>query len=83
MARELIEDPGHDRPIMCASPAPTALAVTGSVVDRSEPGGPTARVTSDTTLLREATTDSLAGLGTGAPTPAAPPPRTTTRCGTC
>ncbi|MGW1725642.1 ABC transporter ATP-binding protein [Streptomyces sp. NPDC002306] len=34
-------------------------------VDRSEPGDLMARVTSDTTLLREVTTDSLVGLGTG------------------
>lgn len=36
-----------------------------SAVDRSEPGDLMARVTSDTTLLREVTTDSLVGLGTG------------------
>ncbi|MBC7274209.1 MAG: ABC transporter ATP-binding protein, partial [Streptomyces sp.] len=34
-------------------------------VDRSEPGDLMARITSDTTLLREVTTDSLVGLGTG------------------
>jgi len=34
-------------------------------VDRTEPGDLMARVTSDTTLLREVTTDSLVGLGTG------------------
>ncbi|MGV9940564.1 ABC transporter ATP-binding protein [Streptomyces sp. NPDC003401] len=34
-------------------------------VDRSEPGDLMARMTSDTTLLREVTTDSLVGLGTG------------------
>ncbi|WP_316744217.1 ABC transporter ATP-binding protein [Streptomyces sp. MK7] len=34
-------------------------------VDRSEPGDLMARVTSDTTLLREVTTDTLVGLGTG------------------
>lgn len=34
-------------------------------VDRSEPGDLMARVTSDTTLLRQVTTDSLVGLGTG------------------
>ncbi|WP_427924550.1 ABC transporter ATP-binding protein [Streptomyces sp. cg40] len=33
-------------------------------VDRSEPGDLMARITSDTTLLREVTTDSLVGLGT-------------------
>ncbi|MFD3944410.1 ABC transporter ATP-binding protein [Streptomyces sp. NPDC058579] len=36
-----------------------------SAVDRTEPGDLMARVTSDTTLLREVTTDSLVGLGTG------------------
>lgn len=36
-----------------------------AAVDRSEPGDLMARVTSDTTLLREVTTDSLVGLGTG------------------
>ncbi|MFH8694080.1 ABC transporter ATP-binding protein [Streptomyces chartreusis] len=36
-----------------------------TAVDRSEPGDLMARVTSDTTLLREVTTDSLVGLGTG------------------
>ncbi|MFJ5262273.1 ABC transporter ATP-binding protein [Streptomyces sp. NPDC088387] len=36
-----------------------------SAVDRSEPGDLMARITSDTTLLREVTTDSLVGLGTG------------------
>ncbi|MEU7057117.1 ABC transporter ATP-binding protein [Streptomyces sp. NPDC046197] len=34
-------------------------------VDRSEPGDLMARITSDTTLLREVTTESLVGLGTG------------------
>ncbi|MGW0736482.1 ABC transporter ATP-binding protein [Streptomyces sp. NPDC002851] len=34
-------------------------------VDRTEPGDLMARITSDTTLLREVTTDSLVGLGTG------------------
>jgi ATP-binding cassette subfamily C protein len=34
-------------------------------VDRSEPGDLMARITSDTTLLREVTTDSLVGFGTG------------------
>lgn len=36
-----------------------------SAVDQSEPGDLMARITSDTTLLREVTTDSLVGLGTG------------------
>ncbi|MGX1310177.1 ABC-type multidrug transport system fused ATPase/permease subunit [Streptomyces calvus] len=36
-----------------------------TAVDRTEPGDLMARVTSDTTLLREVTTDSLVGLGTG------------------
>ncbi|WP_326660772.1 ABC transporter ATP-binding protein [Streptomyces canus] len=36
-----------------------------AAVDRTEPGDLMARVTSDTTLLREVTTDSLVGLGTG------------------
>ncbi|MCF4136112.1 ABC transporter ATP-binding protein/permease [Streptomyces sp. Tue 6430] len=36
-----------------------------AAVDRSEPGDLMARMTSDTTLLREVTTDSLVGLGTG------------------
>ncbi|NBM16918.1 ABC transporter ATP-binding protein [Streptomyces sp. GC420] len=34
-------------------------------VDSNEPGDLMARITSDTTLLREVTTDSLVGLGTG------------------
>ncbi|WP_156724960.1 ABC transporter ATP-binding protein [Streptomyces apocyni] len=34
-------------------------------VDRSEPGDLMARITSDTTLLRAVTTDSLVGFGTG------------------
>ncbi len=34
-------------------------------VDRTEPGDLMARVTSDTTLLRTVTSDSLVGLGTG------------------
>ncbi|GAA2547532.1 ABC transporter ATP-binding protein [Streptomyces levis] len=40
-------------------------------VDRSEPGDLMARITSDTTLLRAVTTDSLVGLGTGGLTLAA------------
>ncbi|MET7489289.1 ABC transporter ATP-binding protein [Streptomyces sp. NPDC005538] len=35
-----------------------------TAVDRSEPGDLMARITSDTTLLREVTTDSLVGFGT-------------------
>lgn len=35
-----------------------------TAVDRSEPGDLMARITSDTTLLREVTIDSLVGLGT-------------------
>ncbi|MEU9863572.1 ABC transporter ATP-binding protein [Streptomyces sp. NPDC047971] len=41
------------------------LRLRVAAVDRSEPGDLMARVTSDTTLLREVTTDSLVGLGTG------------------
>ncbi|MGX1677901.1 ABC transporter ATP-binding protein [Streptomyces althioticus] len=36
-----------------------------AAVDRTEPGDLMARITSDTTLLREVTTDSMIGLGTG------------------
>lgn len=36
-----------------------------TAVDRSEPGDLMARITSDTTLLRQVTTNSLVGLGTG------------------
>ncbi|MGW0706212.1 ABC transporter ATP-binding protein [Streptomyces sp. NPDC002643] len=36
-----------------------------SAVDRTEPGDLMARITSDTTLLREVATDTLVGLGTG------------------
>jgi len=36
-----------------------------TAVDRTEPGDLMARITADTTLLREVTTDSLVGLGTG------------------
>ncbi|WP_328752507.1 ABC transporter ATP-binding protein/permease [Streptomyces sp. NBC_00285] len=36
-----------------------------TAVDRTEPGDLMSRITSDTTLLREVTTDSLVGLGTG------------------
>ncbi|MFJ9705120.1 ABC transporter ATP-binding protein [Streptomyces sp. NPDC101234] len=36
-----------------------------AAVDRTEPGDLMARITSDTTLLREVTTDSLVALGTG------------------
>ncbi len=41
------------------------LRLRVSAVDRTEPGDLMARITSDTTLLREVTTDSLVGLGTG------------------
>ena len=41
------------------------LRLRRAAVDRSEPGDLMARITSDTTLLREVTTDSLVGLGTG------------------
>ncbi|MGA5895504.1 ABC transporter ATP-binding protein [Streptomyces venetus] len=41
------------------------LRLRVTAVDRSEPGDLMARITSDTTLLREVTTDSLVGLGTG------------------
>ncbi|MCX5262895.1 ABC transporter ATP-binding protein [Streptomyces sp. NBC_00199] len=41
------------------------LRLRVTAVDRTEPGDLMARITSDTTLLREVTTDSLAGLGTG------------------
>ncbi|WSQ07231.1 ABC transporter ATP-binding protein/permease [Streptomyces sp. NBC_01231] len=36
-----------------------------TAVDRTEPGDLMSRITADTTLLREVTTDSLVGLGTG------------------
>ncbi|WP_086565126.1 ABC transporter ATP-binding protein [Streptomyces africanus] len=41
------------------------LRLRVGAVDRTEPGDLMARITSDTTLLREVTTDSLVGLGTG------------------
>ncbi|MEU0471277.1 ABC transporter ATP-binding protein [Streptomyces olivaceus] len=41
------------------------LRLRVAAVDRTEPGDLMARITSDTTLLREVTTDSLIGLGTG------------------
>jgi ABC-type multidrug transport system fused ATPase/permease subunit len=41
------------------------LGLTVSALDRSEPGDLMARVTSDTTLLRDVTTGSLVGLVTG------------------
>ncbi|MBU6535929.1 ABC transporter ATP-binding protein [Streptomyces mayonensis] len=41
------------------------LRLRVTAVDRTEPGDLMARITSDTTLLREVTTDSLIGLGTG------------------
>lgn len=100
VARTLIDDLGHDRPItgallglsglVAANAAVGALGsyvlrrtaesvVLGarrtlssyllrlriSAVDRTEPGDLMARITSDTTLLREVTTDSLVGLATG------------------
>ncbi|MEU1511643.1 ABC transporter ATP-binding protein [Streptomyces sp. NPDC005811] len=100
VARGLIEDLSHDRPITgallvltCLVVANAAVGALGSyvlrrtaesvvlgarralssyllrlripAVDRSEPGDLMARITSDTTLLREVTTDSLVGLGTG------------------
>ncbi|MDR6975817.1 ATP-binding cassette subfamily C protein [Streptomyces sp. 3330] len=106
VARQLIEDLGHDRSISGALLALTALVLANSAVgalgsfvlrrtaesvvlgarralssyllrlritavDRSEPGDLMARITSDTTLLREVTTDSLVGLGTGGLTLAA------------
>ncbi|MFF3611757.1 ABC transporter ATP-binding protein [Streptomyces sp. NPDC002580] len=100
VARGLIDDLSHDRPIGRALLCMAALVVTNAAVgatgsyvlrrtaesvvlgarralssyllrlripavDRSEPGDLMARITSDTTLLREVTTDSLVGLGTG------------------
>jgi len=100
VARGLIDDLAHDRPIGRALVAMAALVVANAAVgalgsyvlrrtaesvvlgarralssyllrlripavDRSEPGDLMARITSDTTLLREVTTDSLVGLGTG------------------
>ncbi|AVH54941.1 MULTISPECIES: ABC transporter ATP-binding protein [Streptomyces] len=100
VARGLIEDLAHDRPIGRALLAMAALVVANAAVgalgsyvlrrtaesvvlgarralssyllrlripavDRSEPGDLMARITSDTTLLREVTTDSLVGIGTG------------------
>jgi ABC-type multidrug transport system fused ATPase/permease subunit len=100
VARGLIDDLSHDRPIARALVGMAALVVTNAAVgamgsyvlrrtaesvvlgarralssyllrlripavDRSEPGDLMARITSDTTLLREVTTDSLVGLGTG------------------
>ncbi|WP_406836070.1 ABC transporter ATP-binding protein [Streptomyces sp. AHU1] len=100
VARGLIDDLSHDRPIGGALLGMAALVVTNAAVgalgsyvlrrtaesvvldarrtlssyllrlripavDRSEPGDLMARITSDTTLLREVTTDSLVGLGTG------------------
>lgn len=106
VARGLIEDLSHDRPITGALLVLTGLVVANAAVgalgsyvlrrtaesvvlgarralssyllrlripavDRSEPGDLMARITSDTTLLREVTTDSLVGLGTGGLTLAA------------
>ncbi|MPY58532.1 ABC transporter ATP-binding protein [Streptomyces spongiae] len=100
VARELIDDLSHDRPITGALLVMSALVIANAAigalgsyvlrrtaesvvlgarrtlssyllrlriaaVDRSEPGDLMARITSDTTLLREVTTDSLVGLGTG------------------
>ena len=100
VARGLIDDLSHDRPITRALLGMAALVITNAAVgalgsyvlrrtaesvvlgarralssyllrlripavDRSEPGDLMARITSDTTLLREVTTDSLVGLGTG------------------
>ncbi|MFI6335592.1 ABC transporter ATP-binding protein [Streptomyces sp. NPDC050535] len=100
VARGLIDDLSHDRPIAAALFGMAALVVTNAAVgasgsyvlrrtaesvvlgarralssyllrlripavDRSEPGDLMARITSDTTLLREVTTDSLVGFGTG------------------
>jgi len=42
------------------------LALTIGGLDRAEPGDLMSRVTSDTTLLRDVTTDSLVGIVTGA-----------------
>jgi ABC-type multidrug transport system fused ATPase/permease subunit len=47
------------------------LGLTISGLDRAEPGDLMSRVTSDTTLLRDVTTDSLVGLVTGGLTLAA------------
>jgi ABC-type multidrug transport system fused ATPase/permease subunit len=106
VARGLIDDLSHDRPITGALFGMAALVVTNAAVgasgsyvlrrtaesvvlgarralssyllrlripavDRSEPGDLMARITSDTTLLREVTTDSLVGFGTGGLTLAA------------
>ncbi|MFE6488828.1 ABC transporter ATP-binding protein [Streptomyces sp. NPDC088747] len=100
VARGLIDDLSHDRPIAAALFGMAALVVTNAAVgasgsyvlrrtaesvvlgarralssyllrlripavDRSEPGDLMSRITSDTTLLREVTTDSLVGFGTG------------------
>ncbi|MCX5563268.1 ABC transporter ATP-binding protein [Streptomyces sp. NBC_00038] len=100
VARGLIDDLSHDRPIAGALFGMAALVVTNAAVgatgsyvlrrtaesvvlgarralssyllrlripavDRSEPGDLMARITADTTLLREVTTDSLVGFGTG------------------
>ncbi|MFC3572235.1 ABC transporter ATP-binding protein [Streptomyces yaanensis] len=100
VARGLIDDLEHDRPITRALLGMSGLVVANaavgalgsyvlrrtaesvvlgarralssyllrlriSAVDRTEPGDLMARVTSDTTLLREVTTDSLVGFGTG------------------
>ncbi|MET7910053.1 ABC transporter ATP-binding protein [Streptomyces avermitilis] len=100
VARGLIDDLSHDRPITGKLLGMSALVIANAAVggagsyvlrrtaesvvlgarralssyllrlritavDRTEPGDLMARITSDTTLLREVTTDSLVGLGTG------------------
>jgi ABC-type multidrug transport system fused ATPase/permease subunit len=100
VARGLIGDLSHDRPITKALLGMSVLVVANaavgalgsyvlrrtaesvvlgarraltsyllrlriSAVDRTEPGDLMARITSDTTLLREVTTGSLVGLGAG------------------
>ncbi|KPI22177.1 Xenobiotic-transporting ATPase [Actinobacteria bacterium OK074] len=100
VARRLIADVSHERPVTAELVGMTVLVVANGAigalgsyvlrrtaesvvldarrtlssyllrlrvpaVDRSEPGDLMARITSDTTLLREVTTDSLVGLGTG------------------
>ncbi len=106
VARSLIGDLGHGRPVSRALLGMSALVIANAAigglgsyvlrrtaesvvlgarrvlsshllrlritaVDHSEPGDLMARITSDTTLLRQVTTDSLVGLGTGGLTLAA------------